>query len=865
MSLRKPNIFMYVYSIFFIVLATIGCSDGKIGASESSSSSKSAPISSDNSSVVNPLFVEQNNVELYSGDSYRVSITGGLKPYSFEDSNGHFDQSGYIYNAPFSSSPTTEIVKVFDSLGAALNISFKIRTYEPEVKARSNIVTAYHSSTVRDLLVLPDGTIFVSAYVGVTTTVASYANILLRSLDGGNTYSEVYNLPGSNFLKLLLLPNGSILLMNQVTDSSGKSNVSIKISSNRGDSFSEISSISDLTLSNIFIGKVSNSLFLFGTRLNPWGEKIGVLYKSTNEGVSWTKTSEFDFNYLTALCTPEFVGFIELSANNFLVSINISDYGAGASFPDMWLVQKTSDGGASWTSSDAFVFAAGRAIYGDQIFKLSNGNLLTVGYGFSATGVATVFSRLSTDSGASWSTVNTYNHTAGKAATMYNAFLASSGKVWMMVTGRDSSNVVHKVLRSSTDGVSWTTVADESDSATYRLQEDAVGNLYFDRTFYVLNAGFNYRTEMEIVKRTPGNVVTTSSKYKYNSKFVSPSSSLLDANGNMLTGGFMTTATYGLNSWVTQISTDNGANWTDSDIYNYPASTKSSNLVKMIKTSSGSILAVGNALDSSGYAHLIVRKGTPNGIGAYTWTTVNDSRELGTSQEAAVDILESSSGRIFVTATSAYSGVQHWIVKKSSADLSTWTTVDNSSISGSVYNYAIGLLQDSQGRIYSVGYATGSAMAYAIRISDDDGVTWSNQRIWNTYTKNYLTISGGSVLYNVGVKGSNFTFEKSVDRGQTWTVLGQKTFSGTNSVNSIKVEGDSIFIFGSFSGSSIYSSTLRYNITQNQLTSLDSLSANNKTIGIAAFDCQNQSWCLLSSQVGTLIGETLATIRRMSK
>lgn len=865
MKTGKRKIYKYVFAlVLLLVLVTTGCTDGTIGSSESSSSSKSAPIANNNN-VLSPLVVDNSNVELYSGDSYRVSITGGLKPYSFEDSSGHFDSLRYLYTSPYSVSPLTEVIKVIDALGSTQNINFKIKTYEPELQARSNVMTSYHSNSNKDFLMLSDGTIIISSYTNVNSiSGVSYRNILLRSLDGGNTYTVIYTSPNTNQLKLRSLSNGSFLLINEVPTAAGGKDLSIKISSNRGDSFSDLSVIPDLAFSNMFVGSVTNSLFLFGSRLNAWNVRVGVLYKSTDNGVSWNKISEFDFNNLAALCITDFVGFMEVNANSYFVSINISDYGSGAGFADQWYVQKTTDGGATWTTSDSFVLASGKAIYGDKIMKLPNGNFLTLGWAFSATSVPTVFTRLSTDGGATWNTVNTYNYASGKSSSVTSTILSSAGKVWMLVGALDSSNVSHKILRYTTDGSTWSVASDDGDTYIYGFQEDSSGNVYFDRTYYTVNSGFYYRSETEIVKITPSNVVTTSARYKYSSRAIAPSSALQDVNGNLLIGGTMSTTTYSLNSWLTQISTNNGVNWTDSDTYLYPASTKSSNLVKLIKTNSGSLLALGNAMDASSYNHLIVRKGTPNGVGSYTWATVNDSRETATSQESPIDILQSSSGRAFVAETSTYSGTMHWVVKKSSADFSTWTNVDNGIISGSVYNYAIGLLQDTQGRIYSIGYASGSAMSYGIRISDDDGLTWSTQRVWNTYTKNYLTISNGTILYNVGVKGSTLTFEKSVDRGQTWTVLGQKTVSSI-SVNSIKVDGDNVFVFGSFTNNGITSSTLRYNISQDQLTSLDSLLATNKTIGLAPFDCQNQSWCLLSSQVGTYIGETIATVRRMSK
>jgi hypothetical protein len=855
----------------FLILSAISCTKGNIETDSKSSAKSSNELAPSPNTLVTPLKVDQTMVTLFQGDSHRIAITGGVKPYTLDDlSTGHLNTSNYIFKAPVGINPITELVKVMDALGNSININFKIRGFEPELSIKSNTLINLQNIYEYGFIVTNDGSLFIAGSISLNRgTFEQYTHgALLKSTDGGANFDLVYTEPKSTILKLLLLPNNNFLIATKEVQASGNDSLVLKTSTNQGESFTTTSTVNDLTFTSLFIGKATGALYLTGYKYNDWHDRIAYIYRSTDYGVTWNQFSTFDYTSLTVASEPTIVGLLEISASELLITTNVSDYGSVGNFADQWLVHRTTNNGNTWTNTDNFSLATGKIATGHSILKLNDGTILSFGYAQTSTNYYTIIVRKSTDGGTSWTTANTYNYAAGKSSLITDVFANSSGKIWMRVLGYDSSNAVHFISRSSVDGTTWTQESDVSGASAYfaypgRIAEDSLGNMFAINYYNMSISGYITRTELEVVKKTPTNVVTITPRYQYKTKSFIPASAIQDSNSNILVAGGTFTDNYMQNQWTVQISSDNGASWTYSDNYIYPGSTKTTEIKKIITTSSGALLVLGVANDNSGGTRLIIRKGNPNGTNAYTWSTVNDSRETATSQEMPSDLLQSSSGKVLAIGTSNKSGSPYWIVKRSSADFSTWTNVEDLKIANTS-SYGVSITQDSLGRLYALGYTLTTPKVYYLRASDDDGTTWNTIKSWPQYSSLILYQLENAKVLNVGIKNGILFIEKSEDQGLTWSIVAQKSYSGTTTLNSIKVDSENIFMFGTFSENQQGSTTLRYNFLSNQFTTLDTRDSSTNHKGLTSFNCQGQSWCLLSSKKGTLIGETIGLIRRMS-
>lgn len=863
---RKNNIICLLLVIIFIGLTS--CTKGSIGSEDLSSKDSSTSPSNSNTNTY-PLAVNQSNVELFAGDDFKLTITGGQRPYSFEDLSGNFNKSTFLYKAPQDFFSLGHVLKIFDSAGAVQSVNFKVKNFEKVAEVSSSIPSMYHSIYSVGFIVKDDGTVFVGCHVSVylSSVLSITGFVILKSTDLGNTFDVVYFEKGNYLRKFLMLANGDFLIFTEEPVKNSESNLQIKISKDQGVTFSKVNTINSVTFTDVFIGKATGIMYLAYQKLNAWGDRIAFLYKSSNQGVSWVKITEFDYTSLTIASYPQITDIVELSATDLLLSINVSDYGSVANFADQWLVLKSSDSGASWVGKDNVSLATGKAAVGGKLVKLPNGNILSIGSATNSTNYSSTVTRISVDGGNNWSSAETYNYAASKSSNVTAVLIDNNNKVWMSQSVIDSSNAYHAILRSSSNGIAWTLEQDKTLTSGFlvsgQIQTDNANNIYTMSTNSYLISGWNYKSELGFSKRTPTGIVTYAPSYAFKYQSLTPKSAVQDVNGNIIVASTSVTNNFGQDVWNIKLSSDKGVSWTDSDTYNYPASSKTADVVKVISNLSGTLFALGTGTDNTGYKRLIVRKGVPTSATSYSWTTVNDSAESATPTEEAVDMMLSKTGRIFVAAYSNSSGYYHWIVKKSSADFSSWANVEVNT-TPSTHSYASSLSQDDLGRIYFMGSLSSTPVTYFLRVSDDDGVTWSTIRTWSNYNKNFLVIAANGDLFNIGVKGVNLYFEKSSDRGVTWSVVGQKTYDLV-SLNSVRIESNSLFLFGNFIEGSSKSSVVRYSITESLVRMIDNVLNISNLIGITTFNCDAQAWCLLSSSDGARIGEKIGYIRRMSK
>jgi hypothetical protein len=858
-----------------MVLFNTSCTPGKFNDTNSSStileeiSTPTSPVLDAPSS--NPLKVAVSSVGIYAGETHRISVTGGKKPYQLSDSGtGNLDSLTYNYKASTNLNPITDIINIIDSLGTKLTVTIKVRGFDSGISSRSQITHNLASSNVNKYYIAPDNTHFIASRVTVNSVSRGS---LFRSTDNGLTFSSIYGSVNSGEVNWIeKLANGKLVMIVKDLNSSGILSVLIKSSADNGNSWTTIAELENADYNNAFIGQVTGALYLMSDGRNEWDTRIIKIFRSLDYGVTWSLFTTFDYSSLTTDVMPTVNGLVEVNTNTVFLANTVDTY-YSSSFNSKWLIVKTTDGGNSWTTVDDFVLTAGKDNIVSDLIKLPNGTLLALGQS-NVTTYNSIVIRKSTDNGSTWTTSNTYNYAAGKSCYSASIITNQSGIIYQKMMCLDASNNYHLLTRSTTDGNTWVMESDVYNTGAYsisygKLQFDNTGNLFGIDIYNYQLISFYTRSVFNIQMKPASGSFANLSTYSYLSKSLTPTSGYFNNDGKIIVVGSAQSTTYNVSNWLTHFSVDDGANWVISDNYIYPGSTSLHSSAKdILKTSSGDLLVIGSAAETLSYNRWIVRKGQASGTGNFNWSTIDNFHPLATSIENPLAIFQSSSGRVFVSGTSTQDGNTNWIVRRSSADLSSWSTVDNYQATNLTYNYPNQIFQDSAGRIFVNGRSDGDYSVTPnskLRISDDDGVTWSTIRSWGSYDYNYMGLLKDDSIINIGIKAKVIYLEISKDRGQTWTLLNQKTFSVQPTINSIKGENDNVFIFGSFKTSEGYSTVFRYNLTNSAFYELDRTATMINGTGIKSFNCYTTTWCLLNSAPGPLAGETMGLIRKMSQ
>ena len=208
-----------------------------------------------------------------------------------------------------------------------------------------------------------------------------------------------------------------------------------------------------------------------------------LVMRSSDQGVTWATIEDFNYRPGTNTC---FYGFGVDPAQN-LYAVGLATMGS----LDHWIVRKSADHGATWTTADDFVpdsgvsdgrnWASGVAVDGA-------GNVYVVGMAHQRVGKSSYpyqfwVVRKSSNAGATWTTVDQYGY-PNAPESVANAVLATSAGLFVCglsvaTSGRGPQWVVRK---SANAGTTWTTVDNFYSSTAYNspsaLTADAAGNVY---------------------------------------------------------------------------------------------------------------------------------------------------------------------------------------------------------------------------------------------------------------------------------------------------------------------------------------------------------------------------------------------------
>jgi len=319
------------------------------------------------------------------------------------------------------------------------------------------------------------------------------------------------------------------------------------------------------------------------------------------------------------------------------------------------LIQKSSNGGATWSLADYFPYAGTGAPQYLGITSDSSGNL----YGVGVEGVAAVwFTRQSLDSGATWNTVDAFGNGSARAAAT-----DAAGNVYVVGRVQGSVTITNKNGSTSTTTTNAWLVRKGTNLGSSWSNVDSISTNGFGQANAVL------------AHPTAGVFVT----------------------GKCSSG------------WLTRRSLDGGASWMTVDApggggYDLGA-------VGIGADASGSIYAVGQ----SSTAHWLVRK---SGNGGTSWATVDDfypcvtvtnsTRPLKTSTQCysgrANGFAADAHGNLFAVGyLNVGQNFGQWVVRENPGGNTAWQTVDVVQYAPSLNAEAWGIAADSLGSVYVTG------------------------------------------------------------------------------------------------------------------------------------------------------------------
>jgi hypothetical protein len=217
------------------------------------------------------------------------------------------------------------------------------------------------------------------------------------------------------------------------------------------------------------------------------------------------------------------------------------------------------------------------------------------------------------------------------------------------------------VIRRSTDnGANWTTTLSTAGSGAAITRDTVTGNLYA-----VGKIGAN----VVVQKSTEGGLNWSSTGTYAGSQGNVSSAAIAARNDVVVYTGYdrsnsstfhVSCMWYSFGRWFARVSSNGGSSWAmpDDFIRSTPCNSKG---VGVAIDSNGLIFAGGNYQSNTGQIYNLVRKSSDNGV---SWTTVDTYSYVSGKHTTPVDIAIDSADRVFVLAKAIDSGNEsRWLVR----------------------------------------------------------------------------------------------------------------------------------------------------------------------------------------------------------
>lgn len=219
--------------------------------------------------------------------------------------------------------------------------------------------------------------------------------------------------------------------------------------------------------------------------------------------------------------------------------------------------------------------------------------------------------------------------------------------------------------------------------------------------------------------------------------------------------------------WLLVRSSDNGTSWSVSDDYQKSVGENSIPKAITYDPKTHNLYAVGVA-SSTFLDKWIVRRSTDDGN---SWSTVDEFSLPSGSQAQANSLTIDPLGYLYVAGLAMDgNGFQRAIVRQSKDAGGSWTTIDDHSISSAGDSQYTWITSDSKGNIYAGELASTSAAVgtWFLRRSSDSGLSWTNVAMNSKLAVSESTLTNPqsrltSMIPCLGIQQICLSFEESED------------------------------------------------------------------------------------------------------
>jgi hypothetical protein len=358
-------------------------------------------------------------------------------------------------------------------------------------------------------------------------------------------------------------------------------------------------------------GDAQGNLYAAGYGVDASNVRHALVMRSGDQGATWSTLQDYTYRPPTS---TEFDGFCVDAAHN-LYAVGS---GSGQVFSH-WLVRKSADGGATWTTADDYQLTSGLQAGANGCAADAAGNVYVIGSGEktvtsrngSTSQIWDWLVRKSSDAGATWTIVDQYEYPKTDASLPTDIIVTPAG---LFVAGWIDG--FHWIIRKSANGgLTWTTVSDYYPGSGFpSLTADSAGNIYAGGMTTVTKGTTHwYWTVRKGVSGGTSWATVDSFEYVPNQSGLHNSvgrhSMGVDVHGNVYAAGYGTDAA-GVTHWLVRASGNQGASWSMVDDFQY-ASGSSSAANCFGGDAVGNIYTGGSGADLATGTHWLVRKTTP--------------------------------------------------------------------------------------------------------------------------------------------------------------------------------------------------------------------------------------------------------------
>jgi hypothetical protein len=371
----------------------------------------------------------------------------------------------------------------------------------------------------------------------------------------------------------------------------------------------------------------------------------------------------------------------------------------------------------TWQTVDNYQYAAGQSAGNAALAVAPNGTLLAAGWAYdSATnGHAVVVA--SADNGVTWSApLDDYTGPVLEDNPSYYAVgLDPAGNLYgagLYADINDPNITDHWFVRRSTDsGATWSTVDDVAPfsgswfNQANAIAADAAGNVYVAG---YLNTGSGSGAWIVRKSASSGNFTTVDS-FPCSGGIIGAAAIYVHPTAGIFVAGQADLVVKGvtIRAWIVRRSTNAGATWSTVDtFYGTKGATYYFGRAYGINADAHGNLYVVGALaipyKSGAPWQWVVRRSANGGS---SWSTVDTYQLAPAGNSVAAGLAFDSHGNIYVAGygNTTYWGVNNWIVRSSPTGTNSWSTVDTFQYVNGDYSSAAAIVANATGNVFVGG------------------------------------------------------------------------------------------------------------------------------------------------------------------